>query len=163
MITLRVEKTTKNQDDFRVLMFGSLVTLLLLVSGPYIVKVWDTLFASRPFVSATLEIVDRGGIEPRILYDPDALRAADGFWFASMVDESGVQLLTRRGEGSYNSNVDGPEEWTWFAFFDNNRGLNSPGVPTVPFQICVRYIVESRFSGSTDETPTYCSPLYDPT
>lgn len=161
MNTLRAEKTTRNKDDFRVLMAGTMFAILLMTVGPTISKLWDLGISTRPYVSATLQIVPHEG-EPQILYDADANQEVDGTWVASMVDDRGAQLVTRRGEGSYSEKIDDPRLWTWFAFFDNDRGLNSPGVPNVPFKVCVRYIVAARDSGITDESPEYCSQLFDP-
>lgn len=157
---VRVEKTTKNRDDFRVLMAGILFAIFLTIANPFVMKMWDTLVAERPFVTASLEVAQKGNSEPFILYDADATEPVDGVWVASMVDESGSQLATRRGNGSYNNSPDNLRSWSWFAFFDNDKGLNSPGVPNVPFKVCIRYIVTARDSGASDESPTYCSQLF---
>ena len=157
---VRAEKTTKNRDDFRVLIASTLFAILLIVANPFVMRMWDTLVAERPFITASLEIVQKENDEPYILYDADATEPVDGVWIASMVDEFGSQLTTRRGNGSYNDSFDRPRIWTWFAFFDNDKGLNSPVVPNVPFKVCVRYIVTARDSGASDESPTYCSQLF---
>ena len=162
MSTLRAEKTTQNQDDYRVLLVGMVFSILLMLFVPIIHTVWDTHFSARPFVSATIKIVKGAEGELGIMYDADATKPVDGTWVAMMLDENNSQLMTRRGEGSYNPTIDDPRFWTWTAFFDNDKGLNSPGVPNVPFKVCVRYIVEARNSGVSDESPQYCSNLFDP-
>jgi hypothetical protein len=162
MSTLRAEKTTRNQDDYKVLMIGMVFSIFLMLVTPLAHRQWDVFVSDRPFVSATIEVVQRGNGEPYILYDADATQAVDGIWSASMIDENGFQIVTRAGEGHYNSNEDGPRPWSWYAFFDNDKGLNSPGVPNVPFKVCVRYIVDARDSGVHDESPTYCSALFTP-
>lgn len=162
MIALRADKTNRNRDDFRVLMAGIIFAIFLMVSNGFFMKMWDDFVSAKPFVSATLEIKDLGKPEPYVLYDADATQQVDGVWVASIVDTNNAQIMTRRGDGSYNDNIDGPRLWTWAAFFDNDKGLNDPGVPNVPFKVCVRYIVEARDSGATDESPTYCSKIFDP-
>lgn len=160
MTTIRAPKTTRNQDDFRVLMAGTLFAIFLMVGTPTFMKLWDTFVSPRPFVSATLEIAEDETGTPFILYDADATQPVDGVWIASLEGEDGEQMITRRGNGSYSEKEDLPRPWTWFAFFDNEKGLNSPGLPNVKFRVCVRYIVTARDSGIHDETPTYCSPFY---
>lgn len=162
MSTLRAEKTTRNRDDFRVLMAGTVFAIFIMVFTPSIMQIWDHFVAPRPFVTSTLKIEKSATGTPFVMYDADAIKEVDGVWIASLVDGDGQQLMTRRGNGSYNDDVDFPRPWTWFAFFDNDKGLDSPGVPDVPFKVCVRYIVSARDSGVTDETPTYCSNLFDP-
>jgi len=162
MSTLRAEKTTRNVDDFRVLMAGCMIAILLMVGSPFMQKMYDTFIQERPFMVATVEIVQEGDDEPFILYDPDAKEPVVGYWIASMVGQDDEQLITRRGEGSYTSAEDGPRKWTWAAFFDNGKGLNSPGIPNVPFRICVRYDLTTRDSGAVDTTPNYCSNLFIP-
>jgi hypothetical protein len=163
MINLRVEKSNKNHDDFRVLMAGCVIALLLLVGTPMIYKWFDNLFSDKPFVTAILEVVEKNG-KLYVLYDADATREVDGSWIASIVEtETNTQIITRKGEGSYNANIDEPRLWSWEAFFDNEKGLNEPGVPNVPFQVCVRYVVTSRTTQITDESPIYCSPTFNPT
>lgn len=162
MSTLRAEKTTRNVDDFRVLMAGCMIAIMLMVGGPFMQKMYDTFIQERPFMVATVEIVQEGNDEPFILYDTDPNEPVSGYWIASMVGEDGEQLLTRQGEGSYSNDVDLPHKWTWFAFFDNDKGFNSPGIPNVPFRVCVRYDLTTRDSGTVDSTPNYCSNLFIP-
>lgn len=162
MSTLRAERTTQNQDDYKVLLVGMVFSIFLMLFTPIIYTAWDTHFSTRPFVSATVEIVKSPDGELGIMYDADATKPVDGVWVAMLMDENDSQLVTRRGEGSYNLTIDNPRFWTWAAFFDNDKGLNSPGVPNVPFKICVRYIVKARNSGVPDESPQYCSNLFNP-
>lgn len=165
MVGFRVEKTNSNRDDFKVLMTGIMLAIFIMIGFPTLQNVWDEFVSKRPFITATVEVVAPRlpGEEPRILYDADPNQPVDGFWIASIVDaEDGVQLLTRTGEGHYQVVDDHARLWTWFAFFDNEKGLSSPGVPNVPFKVCVRYSVNARDSGNLDEGPLFCSNTYDP-
>lgn len=162
MSMFRADKTTKGNDDYKVLLSGLLVSIFLMVFVPFGERSYDQFISSRPFIMSTVEVVQRGNAEPYILYDADADQDVFGYWIASIMDENGSQIVTRHGEGSYTVDNDGPRPWTWFAFFDNERGLNSPGVPDVPFRVCVRYAVDARDTGVHDDTPKYCSNLFIP-
>jgi len=162
MTTFRADKTTRNSDDGKVLLAGAIFAIFLMVAAPFLQKMYDVFLSPRPFITATLEIIPNGTDEPFILYDADANQPVEGTWIASLKDESGTMLASRYGHGVYNDLPDDARKWTFFAFFDNEKGLNSPGVPNIPFQVCVRYSVEARDSGATDETPLYCSAIYTP-
>lgn len=163
---LRVEKTNKNDDDFRVLMAGSLFLIFIILMQPIVMKAYDVWFAERPFVSATVEILAVEGSDiPVILYDADATQNVKGQWIASIYHlENGTEarVTSRRGQGSYNTNVDNPRVWTWSAWFDNETDTGAPEVPTNPFKVCVTYVVNSSRSGIEDQTPSFCSSYYDP-
>ena len=164
MLNLRAEKSTQNRDDFRVLLAGSILTILFMLIGPMVSQKWDQYGADRPFVRAeTLQIIKtEGEILPKILYDADSNRnPMHAVWIATVFTEDGVRLFSRRGEGDYSSEQDEPKLWTWFAFFDNEIGLLEPAYPLVPFKICVRYIATTD-TGVRDESPSYCSNIYDP-
>lgn len=164
MVEFRADKTTRNNDDFKVMVIGVLLAILLMVGTPTVETLWDRFISDRPYISATVEIVPpiHEGVEPTILYDADPNQSVDGNWIASIVGADNEQFATRTGVGHYVVKQDDPKIWTWFAFFDNEKGLNSPGYPDVPFKVCVRYVVNARDSGSNDEGPDYCSKIYDP-
>ena len=162
MLNLRAEKTTQNRDDFRVLLAGSIICILLMVAPPLIQKYWDTFISTRPFITATVEVVDVDGIfEPMILYDADAHKQVNAIWIAAIYDSHGRRLASRRGEGSYTTAIDEPRLWTWNGFFDNETGVDAPDIPTVPFMICVRYVATTD-TGVRDDIPNTCSNVFTP-
>lgn len=163
----RAEKTTKENDDRKVLLWGAIGTLILLLTYPLIDRIYDEYLAPRPFVSATVEMVRViGKNEPTILYDADATQPVKGEWIASIftVAPNGVEtrIASRRGNGAYTDRIDETRIWTWEAFFDNELGVDVPPVPEVPFRVCVRYDVYSSDSEVHDETPNFCSEIYEP-
>ena len=162
MNTMRAEKTTRNADDFKVLFVGAIFALLLITGIPFSQRIWDMYISDRPFITATVEIRQDVIGEPYIMYDADANQDVTGTWIASLQEADGTQILTRHGQGSYTKQEDDPKRWTWFAWFDNEKGLNSPGVPNVPFRACVRYAVETRDTDIHDNTADYCSNLFTP-
>jgi hypothetical protein len=163
MLYMRAEKTSQNRDDFRVLMAGSILTILIMLLGPLVGRGWDEFFATRPFVTATLEVVKVPGQDrPMLLYDADATQFVDAYWIATIEDADGGRHFTRKGEGAYSPSIDNPRLWSWDAFFDNEKGLASPAIPSFPFKVCVRYISTARDSGTRDETPVMCSNTYFP-
>lgn len=163
---LRVEKTTPNRDDSRVLLIGAIVAVLLMTVTPLIEKGWDKYLTSRPFVVAeTLQIVPvEGEIKPGILYDADARLAVDSSWIATVElpdDTANGPLALRHGMGSYSVKEDGPKLWSWDTWMDDGL-IAIPDVPEIPFKVCVRYVSVSKKSGIQDESPKYCSKVYDP-
>lgn len=164
---LRAEKTSQNHDDFKVLMAGVIVALLLMTLVPMITRGWDLYLAPRPFVQAsTIQLVpDQESNTPGVLYDADANRSVDATWVATIEtgDEKDGPLFLVSGHGSYSVKAeDEPKLWTWASWFDNGVGSRIPNVPTKPFVICVRYISVAKGTEVTDESPKYCSKLYDP-
>lgn len=163
----RAEKSTRNRDDFKVLMMGSMFTIILMLTIPLLDRVYDTTIATRPFVEATVEIVHSPDHQkPLILYNADATQSVTGTWIASVYDHGGNRLDSRRGQGSYERPVreggDEPKFWTWDAFFETELGIPAPKVPSRPFYVCVRYVVVSARSGVTDSTENYCSNMHHP-
>jgi hypothetical protein len=161
--SMRAEKTNTVRDDFRVAIAGILFCILLLLGQNWVLYIYDKIWAERPFVEAELTIYQVQGRErPMLFYDADATQPVDGIWVASIYAASDQsRLQTRRGDGSYNANVDDPKLWTWQGFFDNEVS-DTPDVPNEPFYICLRYIVETRDSGVDDEGPSFCSVVFDP-
>lgn len=159
----RVEKTTRNKDDLRVMIAGTLFCIFMILMQPVAFRVYDYIWADRPFVSATVEIIGVEGSDiPVIKYDADATQNVTGTWIASIHEAGGDRITSRRGPGSYNALEDDPKIWTWAAFFDNEQDTNTPVVPTFPFFICVRYDVDARDSGVNDQTEKFCSDVYNP-
>lgn len=159
----RAEKTTRNRDDFRVLLVGSLVTIAMMLVVPLISQFHDYALADRPFVTATVEVVESDQYErPMLLYDADAKQPTDATWIAIIRDADGIRLSTRRGQGSYEVKKDEPRLWTWAAFFDTETGSPLPEVPNQPFQVCLRYVSIAQDSGVHDETPEDCSSIFYP-
>lgn len=159
----RAKKTTQNHDDFKVLMVGAVLTIILMLTIPVFSKFYDYNFADRPFVVATVEVVKVAEYEkPMILYDADAIRLVDATWTAIVRDAKMQRLSSRQGEGVYTDAVDNPRLWTWDAFFDNGSGSPAPLVPDQPFHVCVRYSSVTRISQVEDESPEVCSKLFDP-
>lgn len=166
MPQMRAEKTSKNQDDLRVMLAGTMFLIFLIFIKPIVLKVYDEFFAERPFITATVQILGVEGSDiPVILYHADAKQPVIGQWIASIHSyEKGQpeRITSRRGNGSYNPNLSSPRVWSWGAFFDNEQDVSIPEVPVFPFKICVRYDVNARDSGVGDETDYYCSEVFDP-
>jgi hypothetical protein len=158
---MRVDKTTRNADDFRVLMAGAIVAIIIMLVQPLTVKFWDGFVAGRPFVTATVEVVfDESSQSVKVLYDADAKQATDAIWIGTIQTEEGDRIFTRRGTGAYSTKVDNPRLWLWSAFWDNEKGLEDPEIPNEAFKICLRYISTARRSGILDETPEMCSNTF---
>lgn len=163
MPQLRVEKSgNKNKDDLRVMIAGVVLCILFLFGQTAYQKLHDEFFAPRPFITATVEIVHVAeGLPPLIKYDADPNQNVTGTWVASLYDEGGTRLSTRRGLGNYNVAEDEPKFWAWSAWFDNEQS-DPPAIPDHPFYVCVRYQVEATDSGVDDSTAKFCSNVYDP-
>lgn len=164
---LRAEKTTQNHDDFKVLLVGCVVALILLTVIPLISRWVDLYLTHRPFVVAqTLELVPvKGSDIPGILYDADASVNVDSTWVASIEvpDETQGPIYLISGHASYSIHKDDKAKlWTWQAWFDDGMGVKPPAVPDEPFQVCVRYVSVAKATLVSDETPKKCSPIYDP-
>lgn len=159
----RAEKTTKNRDDFKVLMVGLMISILMLLLFPVMGQVYDKAIAERPFLTATVEIVQTDDYErPMIFYDADAKQHVQATWIAIIRDANGSRLETRRGTGDYVVREDSPRLWTWEAFFDNESGGTSPRVPEQPFMVCIRYTTKTVDTDTADETPEVCSKIFYP-
>lgn len=159
---LRAEKTTKNRDDLRVMIAGLVFCILLIMMQTVYSKVYDILWAERPFVTATIELVFVSpDLPPLVKYDADANQDASGTWIASVYTADGTRLNSRRGEGNYNNFQDDPKYWSWGAWFDNEQS-DPPAVPNEPFYVCVRYDVVAKDSGVGDNSDKFCSNVYDP-
>jgi hypothetical protein len=163
MVEFRAEKTTQNKDDNRVLLAGSVIAIFLMMFVPKIAIIYDNFWATRPFITATVEVkMVEGEDRPMILYDADATQYADATWIASIRGADEKQMFTIRGQGSYSPELDKPRLWKWSAWFDNESGNAPPVVPEVPFKVCVRYVSIARDSGVSDESPVTCSELFFP-
>jgi len=159
----RAEKTTRNRDDFKVMVVGSMIGILMLLVLPVAGQMYNQFWADRPFVTATVEIIQTEDYQrPMVLYDADATQAATATWIAIIRDENGNRLETRRGFGNYSTKEDNPCLWTWAAFFDNETGVIPPAVPDQPFMVCLRYISKANDTGVDDETPETCSATFFP-
>lgn len=164
---LRAEKTTQNHDDFKVLLVGCVITLMILTMIPLISRGVDLYLTHRPFVVAqTLELIPvEESNTPGILYDADASVNVDSTWIVSIEvpDETRGPLYLISGRASYSiHNEDQAKIWTWQSWFDDGMGVKSPAVPDEPFMVCVRYVSVAKATLVSDETPKKCSPLYDP-
>lgn len=163
---LRAEKTTKNRDDLRVMIAGTLFCIFLIVVQPFVFRIHDHFIAERPFVSALVQVYYiEGRNRPMILYDADATQSVKGEWRATLHSkkESGARIATRRGIGSYTNLEDVGKLWTWGAWFENDSELGPPSVPNEIFKACVHYEVETQDSGTYDESEEpFCSDWYDP-
>lgn len=165
MFNMRAEKSTRNRDDFKVLLVGSIITILLMLIGPLAPKAWDEVVAERPFMRASVEVVyAENRYIPMIRYQAVATKPVDATWIATIESLTGSRFYTRRGTGSYSVLVPGAEPvlWTWEAFFDNELGYSVPKVPQERFQVCVRYIAIVRTTRVIDESPKYCSNFFNP-
>jgi len=159
----RAKKTHQNRDDFKVLIVGLMFSIILLLSLPMVGKVYDSNWQTRPFVSATLEVIQTEHYErPMILYDADAVVLVSAIWIAIVRDDKGNRLYTRKGLGNYSSKEDNPRLWTWTAFFDNGTSVPPPIVSQKPFMVCVRYISTTLNTEVTDESPEFCSKVFYP-
>lgn len=158
---LRVEKTTKNRDDLRVMMAGAIFLVLLIGAQTLYARVYDAFFADRPFISATVEIIHVAeDLPPLIKYDADPNQDVSGVWIASIYSSDDIRLGSRRGTGNYIVRDDEPKLWAWSAWFDNEES-DPPAVPDEPFYVCVRYVITANDSGVEDSTDPYCSNVYD--
>lgn len=159
----RAEKTTRNRDDFKVMMVGSMIGILMLLVFPVWGTLYDQNFAPRPFVTATVEIVQTDQYEePMLLYDADAKQPVTATWIAIIRDKNGNRLNSRRGQGNYSVREDNPRFWTWAAFFDTEDGTPPPAVPAQPFMVCLRYDSITPDTKVVDETPEMCSQVFHP-
>ena len=159
----RAQKTTQNRDDLKVLMVGLMVGILMLLLFPVMGQVYDKTLAERPFLTATVEIVQTDDYDqPMLLYDADPKQHVLATWIAIIRDVKSQRLETRRGEGDYVVREDSPRLWTWEAFFDNGTGAPAPHVPEQPFMVCLRYTSRTVDSNTTDETPEVCSKVFYP-
>ena len=159
----RAEKTTRHRDDLKVMMIGSMIGILIFLGLPFTGQIYDQFWADRPFVTATVEIVQTADYErPMILYDADATQPTTAIWIGTIRDEYGNRLVTRHGSGNYSTKEDTPRLWTWAAFFDNETGVTPPVVPDGPFSVCLRYISKANDTGVGDETPEICSSTFFP-
>lgn len=164
----RIEKATtkegRNGQDLKVMLIGVSIYIGMLLSEPLIYKIWDRYFVSRPYIVATVEVgLVPGKADPMVLYDADAGQETDATWIASVLGLQLEQIATRRGQGAYSDAEDEPRLWSWDAFFKNEYGAPSPEIPAEPFRVCVRYLATARDSGEMDESPLYCSQIFDPT
>lgn len=158
---IRVNKTNQNADDSRVLLVGALITIGLMVFTPKVQWASHYFLVDRPFVSATLKVVNVVGREsPVILYDADASINVDATWIGTIHSEDGTRLFTTRGSGSYTTLEDVYKPWLWESWFDNEAGGRIPDVPDEPFYVCVRYDAKTRETLVADESPEFCSNLY---
>lgn len=166
-MSIRAEKTSRNKDDLRVMIAGTLFCIFMILVQPLVFRAYDLFYAERPFISATVEVVYVSDeVDPMIKYDADATQPASGTWIASiyLVTANGetIRQYSRRGTGNYTDIEDEPRLWSWNAFFDNEQDFEAPPVPKETFKVCVRYSVAANDSGITDESPYYCSEPYDP-
>ncbi len=53
----RVERTTRNNDDFKVLVIGLMAGILMLLSFPVVERIYVSSLGERPFISATVQVV----------------------------------------------------------------------------------------------------------
>lgn len=160
---MRAEKTNPNNDDAKVLLIGTCLSILILTFVPYANVLWDQYLAPRPFISATIELRHEAGTAfPEIIYDADARQTVHAVWIAEIKSIGFRRLQTRRGEWTYSPDIDDPQPWSWEGFFENERGTPIPRVPTQPFILCIRYIATAADSGVTDETKPVCSKPLDP-
>lgn len=161
MVSLRVEKTTRNRDDVRVLIAGTLFCIFMLLVQNGYSKFHDAFLTPRPFVTASVEIYHvNDDLPPLIKYDADANQPVSGVWIATVYSADGTRLNSRRGNGNYNDFEDDPKFWAWTAWFDNEQS-DPPPIPAQPFYVCVRYDVTANDSGVDDSSKPYCSGVYD--
>jgi len=159
---IRAEKTTRNRDDLRVMIAGSVFCILLIMLHGAYTKFYDAFLADRPFVSATVELVYvDSNLAPLVKYDADALQPVSGTWTAAVYQANGTRLTSRKGKGNYTDAKDEPKYWSWAAWFDNENS-DPPDVPTESFYVCVRYDVKANDSGVDDSTKNFCSNVFYP-
>lgn len=164
-MNVRAEKTTKNQDDLRVMVAGTVFCIFLILAQPFGLKLYDTYVAPRPFITATLEVVYVvGRTEPMVRYDADAIKPVNGFWTATVYlyhDNEWVLFGSRIGEGTYSNVEDEPKLWTWAAFFGKGKDT-PPDIPNELFRICINYDVTTNTTEVNDQTLEFCSEPFDP-
>ncbi|WHM52900.1 hypothetical protein [Sulfitobacter phage vB_SupP_AX] len=164
---IRAEKSgSRNRDDLRVFMAGSILLILILMLQAPAMKFFDNYFAERPFVQAIVQVYHVEGRErPMIYYDADATQSVRGEWRATLHSfaEDNARIATRRGQGSYTNKEDEGKLWTWGAWFESDSEYGPPDVPNEIFRACVYYEVRAQDSASFDESSeAFCSDWYDP-
>ncbi len=59
----RAEKTTSNRDDFKVMIVGSVIGILLLLVFPVIERMYDQSWVDHPLVKVTVEATQTEGYQ----------------------------------------------------------------------------------------------------
>ena len=137
------------------------LALWVYAGGP-IQRQIDRVILDPPLIEASIEVIRNADGEVAVRYDADPIVRVSGDWIATIYSASGVRIATRVGRGNYSADPDEPKEWAWKAFFETPDGAAIPTIPPFPFQVCVRYSIETRRSGLHDDTPNYCSATFDP-
>lgn len=153
---IRAEKTTRNADDFRTLMFGVVAALAILLGLDPALRMYEQYGSSRPWVVPTIHVVPTENGRPDFLYKANVRFPVSGTWTAFLQYENGRRYCTERGEGNYKPNLDAPRLWEWTDWLGRDC-LE----PVKPYRACVFYVVRS-VRNVFDTTDPVCSPLYDP-
>ncbi|GHE88192.1 hypothetical protein GCM10016455_05390 [Aliiroseovarius zhejiangensis] len=114
---------------------------------------YDEHILPKPWITATVEIMDVGFDKPLILYKAEARVPVSGRWNAWIETfHNGVPVRGCRGSGrgDYAPNDLPPKPWKWVDFFERDCD-----VPDEPYQICLRYPV-STGSGAFGVFGPYC-------
>ncbi|MGB1388637.1 MAG: hypothetical protein ACPG61_07095 [Paracoccaceae bacterium] len=158
---IRIEKGTPNKNAFITLLVGMVIGLLILVGLDPAIRVYDQHIRTRPWLSATIDIISRrDGGKPDLIYAVSAPAYVEGRWKAWPEIQLSNGEFQRRaggeGTGTYGPRTGTPKSWGWNAFFEADRPE-----PLRPYRVCVAYDVRTARGVPGDFGP-FCSAVYDP-
>ncbi len=153
---MRMAKKDPNADAARVLIFGVVVALCILVGLDPAIRLFEEYASRRPWLTPVVQVLPAQDGTPDILYKANARFPVSGVWRTYVEDANGQRLCNGGSTGHYRPNDDPPRVWDWATWLGADCA-----VPTVPFRVCVFYSVESEH-GAKDTTDPVCSALYDP-
>ena len=150
----RAEKETPNYNAFRTLLFGVFGALAILLLQDPVLSLWDTHLRDRPWVAASLVLVE--GPDGRVRVD-DTVTAR---WPVSgtrrdFVEVSGLRTCDDERHDSWPRAGGDRRLWSFEAF---TGGCEVPGLP---FRVCTKFVVESAREVAGAFGP-FCSDEFDP-
>lgn len=151
---IRAHKTTPEADAARVMIFGTIMAICILIGLDPAIRVFEEYGSRRPWIVPTIEIVASGDEKPDFIYKAVARFPVHGTWTTYLEDAGGQRLCGSSGTGHYRPNNDPPKIWDWPAWIGRDCD-----VPAVPFRACVFYAIETEH-GAKDTTEPVCSALF---
>ena len=153
---IRAHKTTPEADAARVMIFGTIMAICILIGLDPAIRVFEEYGSHRPWIVPTIEIVASGDEKPDFIYKAVARFPVHGTWTTYLEDTNNRRLCGGSGQGKYRPNDKPAERWEWTAWLGTDCAL-----PKGEFRACVFYAVETN-RGTKDTTDPVCSPPYDP-
>jgi len=151
----RACKGTPNENAFRTLMAGCVLTIPILLSIDPALRFYEQHIAPKPWVVATVEIVPvAGAARPAVLYGVDAKSLVSGRWKAWVEPKYGdvfVRGCRGSGPGNYSPTQTEKRLWKWGDWLGRDCAL-----PPRPFRLCVSYSLETP-RGAREDFGPYCS------